>query len=547
MRQLFTSPSFTGNTQIERALTIAQIFCVLLSIETANELLLRHLNIVDCLWVAPCNAALYTLIFIGIFRLDLHRLSISYLALPYFIFFPGWLNTPTAILISCVFLYCLYKTLQHKVPATKSATGIHELTAFILILVWVNLSGAGGYGYQTFDYAVHNARLLDLVRHEWPVHYGKDQNFVYYFAYFLPSALLGKLFGTHIAIRSMYPWTVVGVCIAFRWLSINSQWRPSALLAAIFILFGPLDIIGLTYLYLTTDGMTPAFAWKVISDNTDTVDFWNNPHASFFIGNFVSNTFQLFWSPPQIIAGWICAGMLMYSFEKGNLKQAGFVFSLLSLWAPLVMIGIFPVVAGAMLLQGRGRWRNNFTLDNTAGAGIIILLFLIFYASGSMQKNDSFWLFSAKNRLELFILFFSAWGLYGIAIMKNLRLLNREEKILAALLTTAVLALMTKSYGAYNDLLCRASAPLMFITLTLLLRISRQNPAGINTARRVFIFALIAPGCFSALLQINTAITDYGHMEPAANIVRLAAIPNPNLGSDDNLFRHYLARKTTPK
>lgn len=518
------------------------LFAVLLALEIPYALLLRHTSPVECLWMAPRDACIYTLVCLACYRLDLARLSISYLALPYLFFFPGWITLPAAIVLLVIFLYFFKQAFEQNTAGKNSDIGISEFSAFLLILAWVKLSGAGGHGYQTFDYSVHNSRLLDLINYAWPVRYGIDQNFVYYIGYFLPAATLGKLFGASAGIYSMLPWTLAGVFIAFRWLSLNSQWRSTVFLAAIFILFGPLDIIGILYLYLTIDGITPAFAWKAIRDNTDTLDFWINARSSFFVGNFLSNTFQLYWSPPQIIAGWICAGTLTHHFEKGNTRQAVFIFALLSVWAPLVMIGFFPMVAGAALLTLRQNWRNILTPANTLGAGLIASVFLVFYASGSMRENNSFWLFHSGNPIETSILFMTAWGFFGLAIAWHMPHMDNQEKTQAILLTIAATLLLIKTYGPFNDLLCRGSAPLMFVTLILLLRIARRHLTSHAPGKFALMMALMVPGFLSASLQINTAIEDYGHMEPATPIATVPA-PNPNLGNDNHWFTHYLARK----
>lgn len=541
MRRI-SSLFLSGNRTETRELSITGIFFSLLSLEVVYEVILRNKSLPDCLWIAPLDAIIYTAICLAIFRLDLIRLSISYLALPYLFFLPGWLNIPAALIMSANFLYFFYQTFKENPFDNKVKISVAELLAFILIMAWVSLSGAGGHGYQTSDYSVHNSRLLDLINHAWPVHYGPDKNFVYYIGYFLPAAAIGKVFGANVGVASMFPWTLMGVGIAFRWLCVNSQWQPTALVAAAFILFGPIDIIGLIYLYFTTDGITPAFAWKVLRDNTDTLDFWTNFHSSFFIGNFLSNTFQLYWSPPQIIAGWIGAGTLMYSIENGRTRQAAFIFSLLSLWAPFVMIGLFPMIAGSLLLHGKKHAADVFTPANTLGAIMTVALLFVFYASGSMQKHDSLWLFSSKNHNEVLLMFVLSWGIFGMIILKHIPLMKPTEKSWAVLLAIAVFMAMLKTYGPYNDLLCRASAPLMFITLTILLRIIGRLVAQKAMTQVVFIVFIMAPGFLSAILQMDTAIEDYGHMETGIDILSISGA-NPNLGDDNSLFRHYLARK----
>jgi hypothetical protein len=538
--------SFSGTLSGARALSVTAIFGTLLALETAYELLLRHIQITDCLWLAPFNASLYTMVFIAIFRLDLIRLSICYLALPYLIFFPGWLNPPAAITAILIFTYSLYKTLKHNTSIRNDSLHIGELVAFIMILMWVNLAGAGGYGYQTYDYTIHNGRLLDLVNYSWPVHYGPDKNFIYYVGYFLPSALIGKIFGHTAGMRSMFLWAVIGVSIALRWMSVLSGWRFSILLVGAFALFGPLDILGDLYIYAMEKRIDPTIElhklWPFLNEDTDRLDFWASLRSNFFIGNFLSNTFGLYWSPQQIIAGWIGAGVLTYLFYKERTQHFLFVFSMLSLWAPLIMIAMSPLVIVAACLHIKQKWQRVITLENIIGGGSLVLLLIIFYSAGSVTKNPSYWIYDAGNYDEIALMLLLSWGIYLASLLPLLKVLERHEKVWLGLIAISAAALPLRTYGDYNDLLCRGSAPIMFLILAFFLRNMKQQWKEKRILLTCALTVLFATGTVSALFQIKTAVVRYGNNQPTATII---SYPNayPNLGDDNNFFQKYLARK----
>ncbi|MBP8029744.1 MAG: hypothetical protein KAY78_01110 [Pseudomonadales bacterium] len=523
----------------------AKVFFTLLAIEISYEFLIQQKGIAEIIWLAPFLALLYSITFAIIFRYDITRTSICYLSLPYMIFFPGWLDTEAAIAMTLIFSYCLYRTFKLDTPIKIRHTHYGEFLAFTTILIWVNLSGAGGYGYQTSDYTISNGRLLDLINHSWPVHYGPDQNFIYYIGYFLPSAVIGKIFGYNIGMQSMFLWTVIGVSIAIRWMSTLSGWKLSAPLVIAFIFFGPMDFFGSYYVFEKLNAGSYENSQNTLLEffnkSTDNIDFWTSIDSGFFIGNFLSNSFQLYWSPQQAIAGWICAGMLMHIFLKEKFEQFIFIFILLALWAPMAMIAIIPIVIGVIFISMKKDWRSIITFENTIGAGSILLLFMIFYSAGSIAKHPSYWIFEAKKPDEIFLLFIFSFGIYLVSITPSLKTLEHSQKIWLALLAVSFIALPLKTYGEYNDLLCRGSAPLMFLLLVFLLKNIKACWED-NKVRSFALIALLAIGTSSAIMQNRDAITRYGITQPIATVI---SYPNayPNLGDDNNIFQKYLARK----
>jgi len=343
------------------------------------------------------EASLFTLVLWITTRLDLARVTICFLALPYLIFIPGWLNLPAAIVLTGLFIFGLLLTLRSVQSIRQPAITVNDLMTFLGLMVLVNLSGAGGYGHQTPDYGIHNARLSDLVHYTWPVHYGANQNFVSYFGYFLPSALIGKLSNMDLAVRSLLPWTLLGMMLVLRWLSFLSGWRFSVLFLFIFILFGPADILNIMLLDLR-DNIPASSALAEAMVNTDYVDFRTRYDIGFIIGNYLSNAFQLFWSPHQVIAGWLAISLATHFFLQRQTRGLVFAYALLCLWSPLTMIALFPFVLVAVILSWlEGNWRDVFSIENSLCAGSITLVFVIFYLGGSTTTNPTFWMLDAAN------------------------------------------------------------------------------------------------------------------------------------------------------
>jgi hypothetical protein len=477
-------------------------------------------------------------------RLDLARVSICYLALPYVFFIPGWLNTPTAILLSVIFIYSLWRTLRNTHSVRENSITVHSLAAFLAILLWVNLSGAGGYGFQISDWMMHNARLHDLTQLAWPVRYGEDQNLVYYVGYFLPAAIVGKLTSLDLGIRSLFPWTVLGVVLAIRWLSVLSQWRMTVVLVLVFALFGPLDLLNVLFMNLSSP-TTLENDLSTLMVNTDFLDFrlWHS--LGFFIGNYLSNTFQLYWSPQQVISGWLGMGLLTYLFFKGQLRSLLFVYALLCLWAPFAMIALLPFIIFAVIRQLRSQWQLLLTFENGVGAAALAIVFVTFYTSGSTSANLAFWIFSklhGPGYLTLLIFYLFAWGLYAITISPVIRQEERIEKLWFLCLLFSLLTLPLYVFGDYADLLCRGSAPLMFLLLVFLLRALQHYWEQQRLVLAGLLICLLLIGTGSALLQNRTALTTYGKTQPVRSIIDYHNA-FPNLGPDHSPFERWFRKK----
>lgn len=508
---------------------------------------LREQSWLESLPLALVEGAVCGLILWISTRLDLARVTLVYLALPYVFFIPGWFNTTTALLLSVIFIFSLWCTLRDTPSTHEKHITLQDLAAFLLILLWVNLSGAGAYGYQTPDWFMHNARLRDLTELSWPIRYGENQNLVYYVAYFLPSAIIGKISSLDIGMHSLFLWTALGMTLTLRWLSTLSQWRFSLGLVLIFILFGPLDILNVFALNLNTS--TPL--WNDLAKipmNTDYLDFRTRYEIGFFLGNSVSNTFQLFWSPQQVIAGWLGIALLSFLFLKKRFSSTLFVYALLCLWSPLIMLALLPFVLLFMAWCLWYRQREIFTFQNSIGALSLGSIFLIFYMTGGTQSIPYETIFNKLNGYKhwdaLAIFYVASWGLYGLVITSGWHRYTPAEKTWLVVLLLTLIILPTQIFGEFNDLLCRGSAPLMFLLLVFLLRNFTMAQQEKRHAQQMLLCVLLLLGSGSSLLQLYTAIERYGQQKPTATITNYA-YASENLGADNSLFERWF-RKPLP-
>ena len=125
--------------------------------------------------------------------------SYLYLGAPIAIFLFGWLRLPIALLSVAALLLGVSLTLRKfEYKDLKGALRSQFLVgAFFIVLIWVALSGIGGFGYQNSDFSGRNAVFRDLINHAWPVTYdcplgsspqsacGSGGALVYFFTYWL--------------------------------------------------------------------------------------------------------------------------------------------------------------------------------------------------------------------------------------------------------------------------------------------------------------------------------------------------------------------------
>jgi hypothetical protein len=532
------------------ALPLPVVLLVLALVNCTYQWTIRGRPLQEAIPLGLIEGLLYGIILWFCTRTNLVRASILWLAIPYPLFIFGWLNLATALVLTPIFLYSLWRSLRHlRAPEETHALGLRELLAFLAILAWVNLSGAGGYGFQSSDWGMHNARLHDLVTLPWPIRYGENQNLVYYLGYFLPSAVIGKLTRLDTALYSLLPWTAIGVTLGIRWLGVLSQWRFSGWLVLAFVVFGPLDLFTVLLVNLFSHS-TILEELVRIRVNSDQLDFHLSGPIGFFIGNYLSHTFQLYWSPQQVVSGWLAAGLLTYLFVSRQLWAWLFVYALLALWAPFAMIALFPFVWLALIPERLSDWRQVITFENTAGALALAAVFIVFYLSGSTTQNLSFWLFSRlsgpTHYALLAVFYLCGWGLYALIIAPAVRHETTMYRRWFQCLMIALLLLPVYVFGDFADLLCRGSAPLMFVLLMFLLRALRDYQAERQWVRTGGLVFLLCVGSGSALRQNIPAIKHYGQAQP---VLSVADYKNafPNLGPDNTLFNRWFRKALPPR
>ena len=110
-------------------------------------------------------------------------------------------------------------------------------------------------------------------------------------------------------------------------------------------------------------------------------------------------------------------------------------------------------------------------------------------------------------------------------------------------LMLALAILPLRLFGEWSDLLCRGSAPLMFLLLVFLLKAMYHYWHHHQKIRSIFLLCLLISGTASALLINSVSLHPafYGRTEAIKPLLSYQSI-YPNFGPDDTLFNHLFRR-----
>lgn len=497
-------------------------------------------------------ACAYALLALGLHRGKLWPLTIAWLGLPLLQFSLFWLQWIPALLFTGLWGAALWHTARHG-PELNTA---HNTTndsppwmALALLLAWVYLSGAGGYGLQKDDYILHTSRLVDLVTHAWPVHFigegrwytdphfGPDYTLmVQYSAYYLPAAFIGKWLGQAAAFEAIHLWTLLGTWLAWRWLMQLSGLYKPALVALILIFFAGWDaVVEWQNIVATVQAVSHLpmwhwpFDWAAFAPHApllepNFLDFWPTSQlkTTYFFGHYPSTSAQLFWAPHQTLAGWLTVSVLACAWREQRAAVFCFCYALLALWSPmnLIALALFPLCF--VLRHGWHSVQASLSWQNAVAGSSILLVLGLYYTSASALSNPGVgWLWQNPDLQWRGVGAFHlmTWGVYTVAIIaSSLHRLPAASRQLLWVLCASLLLLPLYRYGEYSDLVTRGSASLMFLLLALLLQCVALAQAKGKRTIAIGLLCLLLPGIGSGVLSITSSALRYNQLTPPVSV-----------------------------
>lgn len=392
------------------------------------------------------------------------QLTYCYLAISILIFLFGWLKLPLAIVITFFFIISLVKAIKNAEAINISSIVENKFNIIFIILLsllWVYLSGIGSFAYQSHDHVWRNAIFRVLIERDWPVLLNYDGNVythVYYFAFWLPAALFGKITNLEIGEFFLYFWSVIGIFLTFLLISSKSKQKIVYILP-LFVLFSGLDIVESFILH-----NSPDFLW------------FSSEHLEWTCWPFQFSSFTtlLFWVYNQGIPAWLFTLILLY--QKDN-KSIIFLYSLSFLLCTLPAIGMLPIICFITLnnCKKMPSFNQKMTSDLVIFikslvsiqnfVGLIITLISYSFLSVNKMGQSGFSILNLSQHLMTYLLFmFFEALIYYFLIYKH----NKNNGLYWCSLIT-LLIVPWISLGNAFEICMRSSIPSLVVLFVLII------------------------------------------------------------------------------
>lgn len=321
-------------------------------------------------------------------------LSYLYLTLPFIVFICGYLKIRIATVLLIITFVSLYLTIKDIPIIEEISINKNNIVKIIFIIavigIWVYYSGVGNLVWQNKDHFWRNGIYEALVKEGWPVGQAyittegeSIRMLVYYIGFWLPSVIIGKLFGIEAGYYFQFFWAILGIFLVYMLICI---WREKISIwpLILFVFFSGLDII-----YL------PILGNKV---SVFSNQFLDTPIKNY---SYTSMTVDLFHVYNQAIPGWVATMLLL---EQRNHKSIIFILATVMLNATFPFIGLIPIViyfafskyiekekysSDNQVIKVQKFLKSFCTFQNLIGAGcigIISFLYLKLNVSGEMIK-----------------------------------------------------------------------------------------------------------------------------------------------------------------
>lgn len=369
-------------------------------------------------------------------RID--KLAILYLILPLCLFVWGWLKIWLAIPLLIILAVAVAKLWCE----AHSECNMHEIgwsykefiPALAIFVAYLFLTGMTGNWAQHSDYYVRNDIFWSLTMDSWPPELKDGKYFVYYFQTWLPSALVGKIFGWKAALWSYYIWMCIGSVFSlyyiFKYVGKCAFW-----IAFVFFAWNGLELIPC------------AVVAPLLRDMPIKEAFSLNEHVA---GNFLTEApmFSMKNIAHCFIPVSIICGMLLI---RNIIRKIGPTLGMLAvMYSPMSAIFLLPILLflflreyfpSPRLLVNRTSWtlmlKELLSFYNLAVLLTFVLLIVPFYLSPSSISEFSLERLVTGKRLCLF-LYYLIFNVFLVAVLIRQ---NVKDNLLWVVLLTHVVCI----------------------------------------------------------------------------------------------------------
>jgi hypothetical protein len=437
-----------------------------------------------------------------------------YLTIPVYVFMLAWVKIWIALPVCVLLLWSNWEYIKKLWSNTdeKVTFNIFHLFAIISIgVLWISLSGIGGFGMLLHDHQKIYAITKDIIEQSFPITYVYEGQHYYlsaYIAYHIVSPILAGWISYDAANVFLFVYATIGVLLGLIWFSILSN-NKLVYSTIFFILVGGIDVAGFLFHSGFTNGL------KEILSGTHIQFYWYN---SLDIQKYLlyhGNTNVLFWAGPHAVPCWVASGIFFYDvlIKKQLFSSPIYLFPLI-FWSPFMLLGMFPYFV-YVLFKERKQFAKYLQLGNflLLPAFLLLLWFVNSVSVEDIHKGFYFLPFVSVKyfvkdgfRLIWFLLFEVGVWLGFLWLTKRKGMTDQERNILIILSIVLCLIPMYR-LGKYNDWVQRVSMPSLFLMWILVLQGYQNIKRG---ALKILFFLLFIIGAADSLSLLNLSYTANG-------------------------------------
>ena len=436
-----------------------------------------------------------------------------YITIPFVIFILGWIglrySIPCTILIGISMYQIIKNSPKIWKPEFNQDNIVKIICIIIFVLIWVYFSGIGKYVFQNTDHGARNTIFNILVQYDWPVinyelypeneAYGPT-SLIYYIGFWMPAALVGKIFGINAGYGFQVFWAVIGILLFYYFVCAKMK-KITLWPLAVFVFFSGLDIVG----------------HFLIGTNLFTLE--NDLHLEWWVGvyQYSSITTQLFWVFNQAIPAWLCTIMILSQKDNRSrvyivaccMLQATFPFvGLLSLILFLAITRLYDIIknsSGERKAQVLYWFKEIFTFENVIGGGIIGILsfgYLIGNLSGTHIMQESTIGPNMNNSLFKYIVFILLEvGVYFFALYKY----NKKNRLYYFMII-CLLIIPPIKVGSSSDFCMRVSIPFLIILYLLMIEALKKAYEKKNKGILIGLLILLVIGSATPIHEFTRTV-----------------------------------------
>ena len=459
-----------------------------------------------------------------------HRLAILYLMLPVVVWLVGWFEwwfgIPAAMLLALGVWRALApsrESLNWQAFFSVLHSALRPTTVALLLIsfAWVMVTAAGGiFDVHNTDWWTHRALLVGLSQGDWTsevptgakAYLGVPSLLRHYLGYYIVPGLLGNWFGQAALNWAVPLWTWSGVALILLMFSRGRSGWKAVVAALILIFFSGMDALRIIFAegWDISEFRLILEGWPRIEVGRDHLE-WEGLKSIRL--QFSSHMVGLMFVPKHFIAAALYALLLLQlRRHMPFIAVSGIVLAAALFWSPFVAIGLLPLVAVLVAVNGIRpflSWQNILI-----PLPLAVLLFVYLTSGSSAIPRGWFWDIHQGNLQEairvLLSLYLSEFLILAILVLILQPRMRANPFFIASLATLLLLPLY--SFGFFNDLVMRGVMPALFILCYYCADTLVDSSIDIKTRGSVlkfipfaFVVVVLAIGAVTPLVELTRA------------------------------------------